>query len=170
MTIIFSLNSLHQDLSQTRLSKLTCEDFVTLLSSVGELKSTIDKLAPILRENAITGRVLLYCDLHELKSVLSLNFGNWEIFKLLIMSLREIENTAKTIPTVKTDSREVNDGASGSQQQAPPVIRMKQKSVIEKQVIFLITFKPNSQFFALTQTYWKRRREIIFTMIMSFFR
>lgn len=58
-----------QDLSQTRLSKLNCEDFITLIGQVNELKSSIDKLAPLLRENAITGRVLLYCDLNELKTV-----------------------------------------------------------------------------------------------------
>lgn len=58
--------------------------------------------------------------------MLSLNFGNWEIFKLLILSLRDIENTAKTIPIVKTDT---NEGASSNQ---PPLGR--KKSVIEKQV------------------------------------
>lgn len=108
---------------------MSCEDFIDLLGKINELKSSIDKLAPLLIENAITGRVLLYCDLNELKTVLNLNFGNWEIFKLLIHSLRDIENTAKTsIPVVKTDA--VNDGASGSQQ--PSMVR--KKSVIEKQV------------------------------------
>lgn len=114
---------------------MTCEEFITLLGQVNELKSTIEKLSPILRENAITGRVLLYCELSELKSILQLNFGNWEIFKLLILSLRDIETTTKMIPTVKTDQKDINDGASGSQQQPPPVLsRVKQKSVIEKQV------------------------------------
>lgn len=97
---------------------------------MNELKGTIEKLAPILRDNAITGRVLLYCDLTELKSVLQLNFGNWEIFKLLILSLRDIESTARQIPLVRTDQKDINDGASSSQ---PPRIS-KQKSVIEKQV------------------------------------
>lgn len=120
-------------MSQTRLSKLSCEDFINLLSQVQELKTTIEKLAPILRENAINGRVLMYCDLNELKSVLQLNFGNWEIFKLLIQSLRDIEATAKAHPTIKTEI--VNDGASGSQQN--PVLNRKQKSVIEKQVTHL---------------------------------
>lgn len=122
-----------QDLSQQRLSKLGCEDFISLLNQVNELKGAIEKLSPILRENAITGRVLLYCELSELKSVLQLNFGNWEIFKLLILSLRDIENNAKSIPSVKTDNRDINEGASGSQTQQP-LPRIKQKSVIEKQV------------------------------------
>lgn len=99
---------------------------------MNELKGSIEKLAPILREHAISGRVLLYCELNELKSVLQLNFGNWEIFKLLVQSLKDIETTAKSIPIVKTDNRDNNDGASSSQQQ--PSINRKQKSVIEKQV------------------------------------
>lgn len=119
-----------QDLSHTRLSKLSCEDFIGLLSQVQELKATSEKLAPILRENAITGRVLMYCELSELKSILQLNFGNWEIFKLLIQSLRDIESMARAQPTIKTEI--VNDGASGSQQD--PVLSRKKKSVIEKQV------------------------------------
>lgn len=101
-----------------------------MLGQVNELKGTIDKLAPILRENAITGRVLLYCELNELKSVLQLNFGNWEIFKLLVQSLKDIEMTAKTIPIVKTDNRDINDGGPSSSQQPS----IKRKSVIEKQV------------------------------------
>lgn len=119
-------------MSQTRLSKLSCDDFINLLSQVQELKTTIEKLAPILRENAINGRVLMYCDLQELKAVLQLNFGNWEIFKLLIQSLRDIEAAAKANPTIKTEI--VNDGASGSQ--SNPVLNRK-KSVIEKQVNIL---------------------------------
>jgi ankyrin repeat-rich membrane spanning protein len=48
---------------------LSCEDFIALLGQVNELKTAIENLAPILRENGITGRVLLYCELTELKSV-----------------------------------------------------------------------------------------------------
>lgn len=121
-----------QDISQIKLSSLSSEEIINLLGQVEELKGAIEKLGPILRENAITGRVLLFCDLNELKPVLQLNFGHWEIFKLLVLNLRDIETTAKNIPIVKTDNRDINDGASGSQQ--PSLNRIKQKSVIEKQV------------------------------------
>lgn len=66
--------------------------------------------------------------------MLRLNFGNWEIFKLLVLSLRDIESNAKMIPTIKNDTRDNNDGASSSQLQPQPSINRKQKSVIEKQV------------------------------------
>lgn len=58
-----------QDLSQVKLSKLSCEDLINLLAQVNELKVVIETLGPILKENAITGKVLMYCDLNELKSV-----------------------------------------------------------------------------------------------------
>jgi hypothetical protein len=71
--------------------------------------------------------------------VLRLNFGNWEIFKLLVISLRDIESNAKSIPTIKNDTRDNSDGASSSQLQPQPSTR-KQKSVIEKQVRLSIHF------------------------------
>lgn len=70
-----------QDLSQVKLSKLSCEDLINLLGQVNELKMAIDSLAPILRENAITGKVLMYCDLNELKSV-SMTFLARSLFAL----------------------------------------------------------------------------------------
>lgn len=63
------------DLSQVQLSKLSCEELINLVGQVNELKVTIENLAPILRDNAITGRVLLCCDLNELKSVRKILFS-----------------------------------------------------------------------------------------------
>ncbi|KAG5674401.1 hypothetical protein PVAND_004375 [Polypedilum vanderplanki] len=123
------------DLSQIKLSKLSCDDLTNLLSQVSELKMAIESLGPLLKENAITGRVLMYCDLNELKSVLKLNFGHWEIFKMLVLSLREGENATKIpVVTFKNDQKDMNDGPSTSMQQVPVISRIKQKSVIEKQV------------------------------------
>jgi ankyrin repeat-rich membrane spanning protein len=69
MYFLLPLHNKQQDLSQVKLSKLSCEDLINLLGQVNELKMAIDSLAPVLRENAITGKVLMYCDLNELKSV-----------------------------------------------------------------------------------------------------
>lgn len=79
-----------QDLSQVKLSKLSCEDLISLLGQVNELKMAIDSSAPILRENAITGKVLMYCDLNELKSVsisLSLCIASSSIIKFVTLHL-----------------------------------------------------------------------------------
>lgn len=58
-----------QDITQIKLSKLSCDDLIQLLGQVNELKGTLDSLSPILKESAITGKVLMYCDLNELKAV-----------------------------------------------------------------------------------------------------
>lgn len=47
----------------------------------------------IIKENNISGRVLIHCDLDELKKLLKMNFGDWEMFKVMIVSLREHEMT-----------------------------------------------------------------------------
>lgn len=57
------------DISTVRLSKLQPDDLVSLLRQISELKMTIEKLEPILKENSISGRVLMHCDLSELKTV-----------------------------------------------------------------------------------------------------
>lgn len=65
-----------------KLSKLSCEDLINLLGQVNELKMAIDRVAPILRENAITGKVLMCCDLNELKSV-----SEFSIFSISLPAL-----------------------------------------------------------------------------------
>lgn len=117
---------------------------------INELKMTIEKLAPILRDNAITGRVLLYCELNELKSVLMLNFGHWEIFKLLVMSLRNLENNPKSSVSFRVYNKDSSDGhQSNSQQQQQlqsNLPRLKQKSIIEKQVWLTLNGQDSSLF------------------------
>lgn len=54
---------------QTKLSDLTVEGIISLIERVEDLKPALTKLAPILRDNAISGRVLKYCELNDLKQV-----------------------------------------------------------------------------------------------------
>jgi hypothetical protein len=58
-----------QDISQIKLSKLSCDDLIQLLGKINELRATMESLSVNLKENAITGKVLMYCDLNELKVV-----------------------------------------------------------------------------------------------------
>lgn len=97
------------------------------------MASTYDRLAQSLMENAISGRVLIHCDLNELKAVLGLNFGHWEIFRLLISCLRDIE---KLQPAIKFNEIDAT---------VQPTFQ-RQKSTIEKQVS-----KSFHQYFMLTQ-------------------
>lgn len=52
-----------------RLSKLTANGVYGILQQIDDLRPTVDKLGAALMQNAINGRVLMYCDLAELKSV-----------------------------------------------------------------------------------------------------
>lgn len=107
-----------------RLSKLSVEGLTALLKEIEELETAFDRLAQALDENAISGRVLMHCDLIELKSLLGLSFGHWEIFRLLINCLRDIEKLQPAIKLTEVDS-------------VQPTFQ-RQKSVIEKQVSFFL--------------------------------
>lgn len=103
-----------------RLTKLSVDGLTALLKGIEELEPAFERLSKALEANAISGRVLMHCDLNELKSLLGLSFGHWEIFRLLISCLRDIE---KLQPTKKlTDVDTV--------QPALP----RRASIVEKQV------------------------------------
>ncbi|XP_034654132.1 kinase D-interacting substrate of 220 kDa isoform X4 [Drosophila subobscura] len=84
-------DSFGEDILQTRLTDLTVEGVISLLERIDDMKPAMPKLSPVLRDNAINGRVLKHCDMPDLKSVLGLSFGHWELFRLLITTLRECE-------------------------------------------------------------------------------
>lgn len=39
----------------------------------------------------INGRVLLTCDLDELRKVINMGFGDWELFRVAVLALRDKE-------------------------------------------------------------------------------
>ena len=53
--------------------------------------SRLQEMADVLKLNNICGRVLLLCSLEDLKPVLNMNFGDWELFKSLVLALRNRE-------------------------------------------------------------------------------
>jgi len=65
--LIFYL--IQDDILQTKLTDLTVEGVISLLERIEDMKPALAKLAPVLRENAINGRVLKHCDMPDLKSV-----------------------------------------------------------------------------------------------------
>lgn len=111
---------LKEDLLHVRLSNLSVEGLLALLKEIDELEPAFDKLALALQQNAISGRVLMHCDLAELKVLLGMSFGHWEIFRLLVNCLRDIEKLQPKLKVTEVDSY------------APTFQR--QKSVVEKQV------------------------------------
>lgn len=111
-----------------RLTKLSVDGLTALLKGIEELEPAFERLTKALEANAISGRVLMHCDLNELKSLLGLSFGHWEIFRLLINCLRDIEKLQPTIKLSEVDA-------------VQPTFP-RQKSIIEKQV--------RNQFFLLS--------------------
>lgn len=103
-----------------QLTKLSVDGLTALMKGIEELEPAFERLSVALQANAISGRVLMHCDLSEVKSLLGLSFGHWEIFRLLINCLRDIEKLQPTIKLTEVDT---------VQQTFP-----RQKSVIEKQV------------------------------------
>ncbi|KAH8348711.1 hypothetical protein KR084_010099 [Drosophila pseudotakahashii] len=91
-------DSFGDDILQTKLTDLTVEGVISLLERIEDLKPALAKLAPVLRENAVNGRVLKHCDMPDLKSVLGLSFGHWELFRLLITTLRDCERLPRKQP------------------------------------------------------------------------
>lgn len=63
------LNTFPEDLQQVRLSKLSTDGLYAILQQIDDLRPTVEKLGAALSMNAINGRVLMHCDLSELKSV-----------------------------------------------------------------------------------------------------
>lgn len=105
---------------------MSVSGFLGLLKEIEELEPAYDRLSQALQDNAISGRVLMHCDLTELKSLLTLSFGHWEIFRLLINCLRDIEKLQPNLKLNEVDS-------------VQPAIQ-RQKSVVEKQVKILNWF------------------------------
>ncbi|XP_063216492.1 kinase D-interacting substrate of 220 kDa isoform X3 [Bacillus rossius redtenbacheri] len=85
-----------------RLSSLTVDDVCDLLDKLEDLHGPrVAQYARAVRDNNISGRVLLFCDLGELKDVLQMGFGDWELFRVLVVSLREQEMAQPDDPALK---------------------------------------------------------------------
>lgn len=69
------------------------------MDGICELLTKMDDINPLsrpmytsaIKDNNINGRVLFHCDLEDLKKVLGMNFGDWELFKVLVIYLRDKE-------------------------------------------------------------------------------
>ena len=71
----------------------------------------VDTYCHTITSNNIDGRVLLHCKLDDLKSVLNMNFGDWETFKLMVEALRDDEQSSITCQRERVDATEAVGGA-----------------------------------------------------------
>lgn len=49
-------------------------------------------------DNNVSGRVLLSCNLDELKALSGMSFGDWELFRVAVLALREREYQPRATP------------------------------------------------------------------------
>ncbi len=75
---------------------MAVEQVCQLLSKLEGLnKANLGRYTNSFVENNINGTVLLHCELHELKDVLHMTFGDWELFRAMIENLREKESLSE---------------------------------------------------------------------------
>ncbi|XP_055837815.1 kinase D-interacting substrate of 220 kDa isoform X2 [Episyrphus balteatus] len=131
------IDSFPEDILQINLSELSVDGVVGLLERIEDLKPALPKLAPVLKENSISGRVLKHCDINDLKSVLGLSFGHWELFRLLITTLRDCEKMQRKIkitPAITTDNIKETPEMHTLAPTAPHSRKNSSTSHMEKQV------------------------------------
>ncbi|KAF5290012.1 hypothetical protein FQR65_LT11678 [Abscondita terminalis] len=91
------VTELPPEVLENKLSQLTVDGISKLLNKIEDLDATsLTKYKEVIKDNNINGKVLLHCDLNELKKLLQMSFGDWEMFRVLIVSLREYEMTHVT--------------------------------------------------------------------------
>ncbi|KAG1664676.1 Kinase D-interacting substrate [Nymphon striatum] len=80
-----------------KLEAMTAEDVGKLLDSVkGILKPNLAVYKKNLIDNNVSGLVLLTCDLDELKKVVGMSFGDWELFRQMVLHLKESVSLSPT--------------------------------------------------------------------------
>ncbi|KAL0893988.1 hypothetical protein ABMA27_014062 [Loxostege sticticalis] len=82
------------DVSNLRLSTLSVERVCGLVRAA--LGAGGEAAAAALQQHRVCGLALAACRLQDLAPILNLPFGDWELFKLLIINLREIEANLPT--------------------------------------------------------------------------
>ena len=79
-------------LPSEQLSSMAVDDVCDMLSRLEGLSQLIlPQYLTRIRESNISGIVLLNCDMGELKPVMQMTFGDWELFRALVQALRERE-------------------------------------------------------------------------------
>ena len=87
---------LDPDLYLKPLSKKNVEDVCNVVRAVNGMSSNgVDAYCVAITTQNISGAVLSHCKIEELKSVLGMNFGDWELFQLVVLALRERERKMK---------------------------------------------------------------------------
>ncbi|XP_022244042.1 kinase D-interacting substrate of 220 kDa-like [Limulus polyphemus] len=118
-----NIRNWEQVFKNQRLSTLSVDGIISLLDSLeGVDDKKLCTYKEQLSENNINGLVLLTCDLSELKRVLRMSFGDWELFRQLVLALRENEYSSDLDRGFIGDTFSHSRGQS-ERRSSPPVLR-----------------------------------------------
>lgn len=87
--VIELVESLELSLSHSRSS--SCRTNHVFFGVLLHVNDQTDQYVRTFTENNINGRVLLNCNLDDLKKFSGMSFGDWELFRLAVLALRERE-------------------------------------------------------------------------------
>ncbi|KAK9889799.1 hypothetical protein WA026_007172 [Henosepilachna vigintioctopunctata] len=143
-SIITPASTFSVDIFDGKLSTLNVDGICKLLYKMEDLnKEALMEYSKIIKDNNINGKVLMNCDLDELKHLLKMSFGDWELFKACMLSLRAQEYTLsmkqeeyKYGRTAKERKASMNksSGTTDKDPKIPMEGPQRKQSIIEKQV------------------------------------
>ncbi|KAJ1531607.1 hypothetical protein ONE63_000279 [Megalurothrips usitatus] len=120
--------TLSAEVADTKLSELTVDGVCQMFSKIPDINSSqVARYTSIIREHNVNGRVLLHCDLDELKKVLKMSFGDWELFRMLAVTLREREFTSFSQVDETNANKNVRFTVPSIQATAPPQDRERER-------------------------------------------
>ena len=103
-----------------------------MASLKGVTPDVLDGYMKRVRENNISGLVLQNCDLDELRPVLQMRFGDWQLFRAAILSLREwegmLEGESTTDPSNNSAAPTVSSSPEGGKMATATVSRQSSGS------------------------------------------
>ncbi|XP_063923502.1 kinase D-interacting substrate of 220 kDa B isoform X3 [Zophobas morio] len=140
MVPLAPVTSLAPEVFEKRLSSLSVDGVCKLLYKIEEINSAaLPEYSKVIKEHNITGKVLLHCDLDELKKLLKMSFGDWEMFKVMLISLREHEVSAvfrqeETPIRAPKPERKTSTSKSAPPEKETKELNQRKQSVMEKQV------------------------------------
>ncbi|XP_029114177.1 kinase D-interacting substrate of 220 kDa B isoform X3 [Scleropages formosus] len=105
--------------SAVLLSSLDTEGVCEQLKQIdGVDPSLLARYSATIKKANANGRVLSQCNLDELKKEMNMNFGDWHLFKSMVMELRSLEN--QMLCETQQGAREQSSQAAGADAFAEP--------------------------------------------------
>lgn len=89
------LPELPQSLTVPPLSQRNVDSVCNMIKDMeGISQAMVSTYCSVIKNQNLSGPVLSHCELKDLKSVMCMNFGDWETFRMVIQSLRTLEKKA----------------------------------------------------------------------------